>query len=269
MEDLLPKIQELLSFYGLKVIAAIVIYIVGRWVAKAVRNFLQKRMTKREVDKTIISFTTSLIYIALLTFVIIAALAQLGIQTTSFIALIGAAGLAIGFAMQGTLANFAAGFLLIVFRPFKAGDYISGAGVDGVVEGIQIFTTHLKTPDNKAIIIPNGKLMGDIITNFSAKETRRVDMTFGVSYSDDLKNVRKVLQEIVDMDPRILKEPESMIVVLELADSSVNFAVRVWVKTEDYWGVFFDMNEAVKLRFDKEGISIPFPQTDVHMVARA
>ncbi|NLW68243.1 MAG: mechanosensitive ion channel, partial [Bacteriovoracaceae bacterium] len=200
-----------------------------------------------------------------MTFVVLAALAQLGIQTTSFIAVIGAAGLAIGLALQGSLANFAAGFLLIIFKPFKAGDYIEGAGVAGTVEGIQVFTTVLRTADNKTIIVPNAKIMGDNITNYSAKETRRVDLLFGVSYSDDIDKVRRILQNIVDSDPRILKDPESMIIVKELAESRVNLEVRAWVKTGDYWGVYFDTLEKAKRKFDAAGVSIPFPQRGIHV----
>jgi small conductance mechanosensitive channel len=222
-------------------------------------------MTKAEVDDTLISFVGNLTYIALLVFVIIAAINQLGIQTTSFIAVIGAAGLAIGLALQGSLANFAAGVLMIIFRPFKVGDFVEAAGVAGVVEAVQIFTTQLKTPDNKTIIIPNASVTGGSITNFSAKDTRRVDMVIGVGYGDDLKKVREILEDILAKDDRILKDPEPTIGVLELADNSVNFAVRPWVKTGDYWGVYFDVTETVKRRFDEEGISIPYPQRDVHL----
>ena len=226
---------------------------------------VKKMMAKGNVDETLISFVGNLTYIALLAFVIIAALNQLGIQTTSFIAVIGAAGLAIGLALQGSLANFAAGVLMIIFRPFKAGDYIEGAGVAGTVEQVQIFATQLKTPDNKTIIVPNAKMMGDNITNYSAKDTRRVDMVIGVGYGDDLKKVREVLEDILAKDDRILEDPAPTIGVLELGDNSVNFAVRPWVKTEDYWGAYFDFTETVKRRFDEEGISIPYPQRDVHL----
>jgi len=198
-------------------------------------------------------------------FIFIAALSQLGVQTTSFVAVIGAAGLAIGLALQGSLSNFAAGFLMLIFRPFKVGDYIEGAGTEGFVEETGIFTTLLKTPDNKVIIIPNAKLMSDTITNYSKKETRRVDMTFGVGYEDDLQKVRQALQNVIDQDERILKDPPPAILLAELADSSVNFFVRVWVKTPEYWNVFFDTTEKVKKQFDAEGISIPFPQRDVHL----
>jgi small conductance mechanosensitive channel len=263
--NILPRLQELVAFYGLKIVAALVIFIVGRWVAKALRRLAVRMLTKAKVEETLISFAGNLTYIALLVFVIIAALNQLGIQTTSFIAVIGAAGLAIGLALQGSLANFAAGVLVIIFRPFKVGDYIEGAGVAGVVEEIQIFTTQLKTPDNKTIIIPNAKITGDNITNYSAKDTRRVDMVLGVGYGDDLKKVREVLEDILAKDDRVLDDPAPTIGVLELGDNSVNFAVRPWVKTEDYWGAYFDVLETVKRRFSEEGISIPYPQRDVHL----
>ena len=263
--NIIPDLQAFAAFYGLKIIAAIVIFVVGRWVARALRNATKKMMAKGDVDETLISFVGNLTYITLLAFVIIAALNQLGIQTTSFIAVIGAAGLAIGLALQGSLANFAAGVLMIIFRPFKAGDYIEGAGVAGTVEEIQIFATQLKTPDNKTIIVPNAKMMGDNITNYSAKDTRRVDMVIGVGYGDDLKKVREILEDILAKDDRILEDPAPTIGVLELGDYSVNFAVRPWVKKEDYWGAYFDVTETVKRRFDEEGISIPYPQRDVHL----
>ncbi len=265
MDAIIAKLQEWGAFYGLKIVAAIIVLIVGRWIAKAIRKLVKKILIKRNIDPTLISFVGNLAYIALLTFVIIAALAQLGIQTTSFIAVIGAAGLAVGLALQGGLANFAAGFLMIVFRPFKVGHFIEGAGATGIVEEIHIFTTQLRTLDNKTVIIPNAKLMGDNIINYSAKDTRRVDLVVGVSYTDDLQKVKQVLQDIVKKDSRILQDPASMIAVKELADSSVNFVVRLWVKTEDYWDVYFDTTENVKKRFDAEGISIPFPQQDVHL----
>ena len=263
--NIIPNLQAFAALYGLKIIAAIIIFVVGRWVARALRNAIKKMMVKGDVDETLISFVGNLTYITLLAFVIIAALNQLGIQTTSFIAIIGAAGLAIGLALQGSLANFAAGVLMIIFRPFQVGDYIEGAGVAGAVEKVQIFTTQLKTPDNKTIIIPNAKIMGDNITNYSAKDTRRVDMVIGVGYGDDLKKVREILEDILAKDHRILKDPAPTIGVLELGDNSVNFAVRPWVKRDDYWGAYFDVTETVKRRFDEEGISIPYPQRDVHL----
>lgn len=265
MEDLLVKAQEIVTLYGIKVIAAIAIFVFGRWAAKIFGYFIKKVMTKGNVDETIIAFVGHLIYIALLAFVIIASLGQLGIQTTSFIAVLGAAGLAIGLALQGSLSNFASGFLMIIFRPFKVGDKIDAAGVTGVVEEIQIFTTVLKTPDNKTIIIPNSKITEDNIVNYSAKGTMRVDMVMGIGYGDDIDKAKNILHEILDNHDKVLKEPATTIAVSELADSSVNFIVRPWAKTDDYWDVLFDVTETVKKRFDKEGINIPFPQRDVHV----
>ncbi len=259
------KIFELLIVYGMKVIAAIIIFIIGRWVAKGITSFIKKLMNKSRTDQTLINFIGHLSYVALMAFVIIAALNQLGIQTASFIAIIGAAGLAIGLALQGSLSNFAAGVLMIIFKPFKSGDYIEGAGVAGTVEEINIFTTQLKTSDNKTIIIPNSKLMGDNITNYTIKGTRRVDMVFGIGYEDDIDKARDIIQGIISQDKRVLKEPKSMVAVSELADSSVNFIVRAWTLTNDYSSFYFDTLEAVKKRFDAEGISIPFPQQDVHV----
>lgn len=265
MEAISQKIWELVSIYGLKVLAALVIFVVGRWVAKGFRKLVEKLMEKRNIDKTIGAFVGNLTYIALLTFFVIAALGQLGIQTTSFIAIIGAAGLAIGLALQGSLANFAAGFLLILFRPFKVDDYIEGAGVAGTVEKIQIFTTIIKTPDNKTIIVPNAKLTADNIVNYTMKGTRRVDMVFGIGYDDDIDKARAILEDIIAGDERILQDPAPKIAVVELADSSVNFVVRPWVNLADYWDVYFDVTEMVKKRFDAEGVSIPYPQQDVHL----
>lgn len=265
MEDLLSKVWALLTIYGLKVIAAIAVFIVGRWIAKMLTTFTEKVMNKKQVDPTIVSFVANLIYMTLLVFVVLAALGQLGIQTTSFIAVIGAAGLAIGLALQGSLSNFAAGFLMIIFRPFKVGDFIEGAGVAGTVEAIHIFTTQLLTPDNKAVIIPNASLTAGNITNYSAKGTRRVDLVMGIGYGDDIDHAKKVIMDVLAKEERILEDPATTIGVVELADSSVNFAVRPWVKADDYWNVYFNLTENIKKSFDSEGISIPFPQRDVHM----
>jgi small conductance mechanosensitive channel len=229
MENVITKIQELFSVFGLRVVGAVAIFIVGRWLAKLLRNVTKKLMTKSNVDPTLVNFVGHLTYILLLTFVILAALGKLGIQTTSFIAIIGAAGLAIGLALQGSLANFAAGVLMIIFKPFKVGDYIEGAGVAGTVEEIQIFTTQLNTPDNKIIIIPNAKLTADNITNVSAKPVRRVDFVFGVGYTDDIDKVKKVISDVLNEEKRSLSDPPATVGVLELADSSVNLAVSPWV----------------------------------------
>lgn len=265
MEDILDKIYQILTVYGLKVLAALAVFIIGRWVAKGVKKVVERLMTKGNVDPTLISFTANLAYIGLLAFIVIAALGQLGIQTTSFIAVLGAAGLAVGLALQGSLSNFAAGFLLIIFRPFKVGDLIEGAGVFGVVEAIQIFTTQLKTADNKTVIVPNAKLTDDNIVNWTVKGTRRVDMVMGIGYEDDIDKARSLMTEVIAADARILKDPAPQISVSELADSSVNFVVRPWVKVEDYWGVYFDLTEKIKKAFDANGVSIPFPQRDVHV----
>ena len=249
----------------INIISATVVLVAGIWAAKLIKKLVVSIMEKKEIEPMLISFASSITYIALIAFVIIAALGQLGIQTTSFIAIIGAAGLAIGLSLQASLSNFASGVMIIFFRPFKVGDFVEAGGVSGVVEGIQIFSTQMRTGDNKAIIVPNSSITNSNITNYSAKDERRVDLVFGIGYDDDIKQAKKVLQDIVKKEKRILKDPEPVIAVSELADSSVNFVVRPWVKTEDYWGVYFDLTEAVKLRFDKEGISIPYPQQDVHM----
>jgi small conductance mechanosensitive channel len=265
MEEIGMRIRELFAVFGVRVIAAVVILILGWWVAKIVRNSMRKVMTKRGVDPMLVSFVGHLAYALLMIFVILAALGKLGVQTTSFVAVVGAAGLAIGLALQGALANFAAGVLMLIFKPFRVGDYVEGGGTAGVVEEIQIFTTKLKTPDNKLIIVPNAKMTGDNITNYSAKEIRRVDFVFGVGYGDDIDKVKKVAEDVLSKEERVLKDPPITIGLIELGDSSVNFAVRPWVKTSDYWGVYFDVNEAMKKRFDAEGITIPFPQRDIHM----
>lgn len=265
VQNLLEKVWELLAVYGLKIVAAIVIFIIGRWIAKVLEKFVQRVMKKREIDPTISSFVSNLTYILLLTFVVLASLSQLGIQTTSFIAVIGAAGLAIGLALQGSLANFAAGFLMIIFHPIKVGDFIEAAGVAGTVDKIQIFTTQLITPDNKTIIIPNSKLTEDNITNWTTQGTRRVDMVIGIGYGDDIDKARRIISDVLAEDKRILEDPAPQIAVAELGDSSVNFTVRPWGQAADYWGIYFDATENIKKRFDQEGVSIPFPQRDVHV----
>jgi small conductance mechanosensitive channel len=263
--EFLDIAMELGMEYGLKLIAAIVVFMIGKMVANWVKKLVARVMNKGGLDPIIVGFTSSIAYIAMMAFVIVAALGQLGIQTTSFIAILGAAGLAIGLALQGSLANFAAGFLMIIFRPFKVGDYIEGGGVSGTVQAIHIFTTTLTTPDNKTIIVPNANIGNNNITNYSTQATRRVDLTVGVAYDADLKEVRSILEDIVSKDGRILKDPAHQIAVSELADNSVNFVFRLWVNSADYWDVFFDANETVKNRFDEAGIGIPFPQRDVHL----
>lgn len=250
---------------AINVAIAIAIFYIGKLVVGMVVRGMRRVMQKQEIDKTLETFVANLVRMVLMVVVVIAAISALGIETTSFIAIFGAAGLAVGLALQGSLSNFAAGVLIVLFRPYRVGDFIEGAGIAGVVEQVQILTTVLKTGDNKQIIVPNGQIMNSIITNYSAKDTRRVDMVVGVSYDDDLDKVRSVLEELVAADDRILDDPACTIAVSDLADSSVNFVLRPWTKSADYWGVKFDLTEAIKKRFDKEGISFPFPQQDVHL----
>jgi small conductance mechanosensitive channel len=260
-EQWLPLVIE----YGTALVLAIVIFYLGRIIVGRVVSVTSRVMLGRGMDETLVNFICSILRWLGLLFVAIAALSQLGVDTTSLVALIGAAGLAIGLSLQGSLANLAAGVMLIIFKPFKKGDFIDAGGAMGTVDMISIFTTVITTPDNKEIIVPNGAIIGGNITNFSARPTRRVDMVFGVSYSDDLRKTRQILEEVIAADGRILAEPAPVITVGALADSSVNFLVRPWVKAEDYWDVLWETTETVKLRFDAEGISIPFPQMDVHV----
>ncbi len=251
--------------FGINLVTAIAIFYIGRIVVGLLTRSLRKVMQAQEIDKTLESFVCNLVRMVLLTFVIIASVSALGIQTTSFIAVIGAAGLAIGLALQGSLSNFASGILIVLFRPYKVGDWVEAAGVAGTIVEVQILTTVFKTGDNKSIIVPNGQVMNSIIINYSANDQRRVDMVVGVSYDDDLDKVRATLEDLIAADDRILDDPACTIAVAELADSSVNFIVRPWVKSGDYSGVKFDLTEAIKKRFDKEGITFPFPQQDVHL----
>ena len=263
--QLLDLLQTKGIDFGINLIIALAIFYFGKmFISLAVRG-LRNVMRRQEVDKTLETFVSNLVRMVLLVVVVIAAIGQLGIETTSFIAIFGAAGLAVGLALQGSLSNFAAGVLIVLFRPYRVGDFVEAAGISGSVEKVQILTTILKTGDNKQIIVPNGQIMDSIITNYSANDKRRVDMVVGVSYGDDLDKVRATIQELVAADERILAEPACTIAVSALADSSVNFVVRPWVNTADYWGVMFDLTEAIKKRFDKEGISFPFPQQDVHL----
>lgn len=260
-EEWLPLVID----YATAVLFAFVIFIVGRMVVGRVVNICQKVMLGRGMDETLVSFITSILRWVGLLFVAIASLSRLGIDTTSLVALLGAAGLAIGLSLQNSLGNLAAGVMLILFKPFKKGDFVEAGLATGTVEKISIFTTVMTTPDNKEIIVPNGAIIGNNITNFSARPTRRVDMVFGIAYDDDLKQAKDILEDIVKSDTRVLAEPAPVVTVGELADSSVNFLVRPWVDAADYWSVLWDTTEAVKLRFDEAGISIPFPQMELHM----
>lgn len=265
MENIIAGAQEIIAKFGINIIAAILIFVIGRWIAKLVRKILKKFMMGKQIDVTVVNFTCNIVYIILLIFIILGAISKVGIQTASLVAVLGAAGLAVGLALQGSLANFAAGILLIIFRPIKVNDFVEVAGIAGVVEKVDIFTTQLKTPDNKTLIIPNAQVTANNITNYTAKGTRRVDLVIGVSYSDNIDKVKDLIKDELKKDDRILTDPAPTIVVLELADSSVNFGVRPWTKADDYWGVYFDLTENLKKRFDAEGVSIPFPQRDVHI----
>jgi Small-conductance mechanosensitive channel len=261
--------KELAIHLFVNIFFAIIILYAGWKIARFLRDMVVVLLERKQVDAMLVSFTRNVAYILMLLFVIIAALGQLGVQTTSIIAMIGAAGLAIGLSLQNSLSNFAAGMIIIFFRPFRVGDYIEAAGASGVVEGIQIFSTQMRSADNKAITVPNSSITSGNIINYSAKNERRVDLMFSISYEDDLRKAKRILKDLLEQDTRILKEPEPVIAVAELADYSVNLAVRPWVKTDDYWNVYSDLTEAVKIRFDEEGISIPYPQRNiyVHQVA--
>jgi small conductance mechanosensitive channel len=251
--------------FGIDVVIALLIFFVGRIIIGILVRGMSAAMQKNGVEKTLETFVNNLVRTALLIVVIIAAIGQLGIQTTSFIAIFGAAGLAVGLALQGSLSNFASGVLIVMFRPYKVGDFVEAAGISGSIEQVQILTTIFKTGDNKQVIVPNSQVMNSIITNYSANDTRRIDMVVGVSYDDDLDKVRKTLEEIVAADTRVLDDPAPQIAVSELADSSVNFILRPWCATSDYWSLKFDLTETIKKRFDKESISFPYPQQDVHL----
>lgn len=259
------KTAEVVSLYGLSILAAIVIFVVGRFVVNIFTKAVGRVMEKRRIDPSLIGFATGLAHALMMTFVIIAALSRIGIQTTSLVAVIGAAGLAVGLALQGSLSNFAAGVLIIIFKPYRIGDYVVASGAEGVVEEIGIFTTTVVTLDHRTQIIPNSVATSGVIENYSKKGIRRLDIVPGVSYGDDIRKVKKVLEEIIAAEPRVLAEPKPFVGVAAMADSSVNFAFRPWVKVEDYWDLFFHFNEQIKIRFDEEDITIPFPQRDVHL----
>lgn len=267
METFVDQLVVFGTTYGLKIIGAILILILGRIAAGIGRRIVERILVKSQTDQSIISFAGNLTYIIILVFAVLAALAKFGIQTASFVAILGAAAFAIGFALQGSLANFAAGILILVLRPYRVGDYIEGAGVAGTVKEIQLFTTVLTTPDNVKIMVPNGKIYGDIIKNVSAYDIRRIDLIIGIAYSSSIQKAYEVLSELIKEEARVLSEPVPQIAVSELADSSVNFVVRPWVKKEDYWVVRFDLTRKIKEAFDKKGIEIPFPQRVVHMVS--
>lgn len=263
-EKLLDSLSNWGTTYLPKVIAAILVLLIGKMIARKIATIISSLMKKNNVDVTLIGFLESIIYYTLLIIVIIAAAGQLGINTTSFLTIVGAAGLAVGLALKDTLSNFASGVMLILFAPFRVGDVVNAAGVVGKVAKITVFNTIINTPDNQRVIVPNGSVTSGVITNVTANPTRRVDLVMGIGYEDDIQKAKALLEKIVKEDPRVLTDPAPTIAVSELADSSVNFVVRPWVKTEDYWNAYFAITEKVKITFDQEGISIPYPQTDVH-----
>lgn len=251
--------------WAINIAFALAIFVVGRWAVRALIKVAGKLLAKAGMDEILVNFVTSIANAILLLFIIIAALDQLGVDTTSLIALLGAAGLAVGLALQNSLQNFAAGVMLIIFRPFKNGDFIEAGGTMGVVESISIFSTIMRTGDNREVIVPNGSIYNGTITNYSARDTRRIDMVFGIGYDDDIKKAKEIMDGILKADDRVLADPEPLIAVAELADSSVNFNVRPWVNSGDYWAVKFDLTEKIKIAFDENGISIPYPQMDLHI----
>lgn len=263
--DIVEQIQTLSVTYGLNILGAIVIVFVGRWLAGVISRWVRKALAKTNTNEALLRFLSNLIYYAILVFAVIAALERVGVQTASFIAVLGAAGLAIGLALEGALANFASGVIILLFKPFGIGDRVEVGDVFGDVEDIQIFSTIIITPENKTVIVPNGQITGGHIVNYSKRGKLRVDMTFGIGYSDDLLKAKALLEQILADNVYVLEEPAPKVAVSELGDSSVNFAVRPYVAVENYWDAYFSIHETVKLRFDEANISIPFPQQDVHL----
>jgi small conductance mechanosensitive channel len=257
--------QDLLFQYSVNVLSALVILVIGNWVVKAIANALAQVLRNKEIDNAVVDFVHTLVRYLLFVVVLVAALGRIGVETASVVAILGVAGLAVGLALQGSLSNFAAGVLIVAFRPFKSGDYVEMAGVSGFVDSIQIFSTALKTPDNKMVVVPNGAILASPIINYSHHDTRRIDFVVGVSYGANLEQTKKVLTEVLARESRVLSSPEPTIGVAELSDSSVNLVVRPWVRTADYWGAYFDLLQAIKEGLDEEGIEIPFPQMDVHL----
>ncbi len=258
-------IQALLIPWGIRLGIALAIFIVGRWISRWLTNLVRKLMTKSDMDIMLVNFLGNLVYTVLILVVVMAALDHLGIKTTSLLAVFGAAGLAIGLALKDSLSNFSSGIMIILFRPFKVGDFIEAGGATGVVEEVRMFATIMRTGDNCQIIVPNGQIYSGTITNYSAKPTRRIDLVFGIGYGDDMAKAKSIIEDILQQDERILSDPAPGVALGELADSSVNFNVRPWVKSEDYWSVRPDLLEKIKLAFDANGISIPYPQQDVYI----
>ncbi|WP_419533910.1 small-conductance mechanosensitive channel MscS [Endozoicomonas sp.] len=266
--DWLQNNQTLLIEYCVNIVSALLTLVIGILIARMISNALYKIMLKKQVDGIVASFTSNMTKYLILAFVVAAALSRVGIQTASLVAIIGAAGLAIGLALQGSLSNFAAGVLLIIFRPVKKGEFVEVSGVAGSVESVQIFTTVLITPDNKMVVVPNNNVLSGNIVNYTRTGQRRIDLVIGVGYSSDLKKTKTVIEQVLQSNEKVLKDPAWTIGVLALADSSVNFAVRPWAKSSDYWDVYFSLHENIKMALDEAGIEIPFPQRDVHLIQK-
>lgn len=266
LQGVIRQVSPFLTSYGLKILGAIAILVVGRFFAGLMGRVVQGSLRRGKIDESLIGFVETLVRRGIFIIAVIAALSKLGVQTTSLVAVIGAAGLAVGLALQGSLSNFAAGILILLFRPYRVGDMIESSGARGKVKEIGILATTLATPDNQKVILPNGPIMAGKIINVNAFPTRRIDLVASISYEDDIEKAREVLHRIVDVHPLVLKEPEAVVEVLEMADSSVNLVVRPWVNTPDYWSVFFDLNRSIKLELERSGLTIPFPQRDVHLL---
>lgn len=265
LEGLLKQAPDLVMTYGLKILFAIIIFFVGKYFSGVAQKLVRKLLNSRKIDPTVVSFVSNLTWAVVFVFTVIATLGQIGVQTASLVAVIGAAGLAVGLALQGSLSNFASGVLMVLFRPCRVGDYIEAAGIAGTVDEITIFSTKLRTPDNKVIVAPNSAIMNGTITNYSASENRRIDLVIGVSYSADIALTKKVLTDILDNNQYVLKDPSYTVGLAELANSSINFVVRPWVKTADYWTARFEILEQIKNALDAANIEIPFPQMDIHV----
>jgi small conductance mechanosensitive channel len=265
LAEVLEGLSETISEYGLSVIGAIVVLIAGRIVAGIIRSSVRKGLTRAKMDAALVPFIANMVYYLVIAFVVVAVLSLFGIQTTSLIAVLGAAGLAVGLALQGTLSNFAAGVMLLIFRPFKIGDFVDAGGTAGSVIEIGVFSTTMHTPDNVRITVPNSGVYGQTIKNYTANDTRRNDLLIGISYDDDIGRAMETITKVVTSDSRVLKDPAPVIAVAELGDSSVNLVVRPWCKKEDYWGLRFDLTRQIKEQLEAAGCSIPFPQQDVHM----
>jgi small conductance mechanosensitive channel len=263
--EMVKGLQPLLITYSWKIISALLVFLIGKWIARKITKVLVRLLESRQIDITLIGFLEGIVYYALFITVLIAAAGQLGIKTTSFLAILGAASLAVGLALKDSLANFSSGVMLILFRPFKVGDVVTVGGETGKVEQISVFSTILNTPDNQRKIIPNGSIANSTITNITANPTRRIDLVVGIGYDDDIRKAKATLEEILAADSRVLRDPAPFVAVSELADSSVNLVVRPWVAKENYWDVYCALTETIKITFDEQGISFPYPQRDVHL----